>query len=352
MISQAPQIILAQRLVSPCLLILLTLFLASNSRAQMGGVDPDPGSRGTGGRNTIEGRIYYPSGRNVDKRLKVRLSGIRGVDFFTRSDDTGAFTFRRIGGGTYTVTVDGDSEHETAIEQVDVFDNVSSRGLSVGRTYVLQIQLRYKTSKDRSGVIDATLMAAPKPAADLYEKALQSERAGDTERAIEQLQRAIALHPRFALALNKLGVIYQRLGKLDEAEKALGAVVLLDPEVYELRLNYGIVLLRNKHYTEADTQFQSAIKIKDLPLAHLFRGKTLIHLRKYADAESELLMVIKVGGDEVAMAHRFLGALYNERGQHKLAIAELEKYLNLAPKAKDAENVREIIKQLRTQTRS
>jgi carbon starvation protein len=42
----------------------------------LGGIDPDPGSPGTGGRNTIDGRIYYPSGRNVDKRLKVKMTGI------------------------------------------------------------------------------------------------------------------------------------------------------------------------------------------------------------------------------------------------------------------------------------
>lgn len=352
MISQTPQLTHAQRLFSSCVLILLTLFFAGNSRAQMGGIDPDPGSRGTGGRNTIEGRIYYPSGRNVDKRLKVRLTSVRGGDFFTLSDDTGAFSFRRIGGGTYTVTVEGENEYETVREQVDVIDAVSSRGALFGRIYNLQIRLSYKAASEKSGVIDAALMVAPKPAAELYQKALESERAGDDEKAIEQLQRAIALYPRFPLALNKLGVIYQRLGKLDEAEKAFSAAIEIKPEVFELRLNYGIVLLRNKHYREADTQFQRAIKIKDLPLAHLFKGKTLIHLGKYADAENELQMVIKVGGDEVAMAYRFLGALYNERGEPKLAIIALEKYLSLAPKATDAESVREIVKQLRTQTGS
>lgn len=334
-----------------CLLVLLTITFASPAQGQMGGVDPDPGSRGTGGRNTIEGRIYYPSGRNVDKPFKIRLSsGVRGVDFFTRSDDTGAFSFRRIAGGTYTVTIEGDSEYETTHEQVDIFDGgVSSRGAFGGRTYMIQVRLKYRAPKEKAGIVEAALGTAPKPAAELYEKALESERTGDDQKAVEQLKRAITLHPRFALALNKLGVIYQRLGKLDDAEKALGAVVELDPEVYELRLNYGIVLLKNKHYKEADAQFQRALKIKDHSLARLFRGKTLIHLRNYADAESELQTVIKVGGDEVAMAHRFLGALYNERGEAKLAIAALEKYLVLAPKARDAESVREIIKQMRSQ---
>jgi len=332
--------------------LFLSALLPVGVKAQMGGVDPDPGSPGSGGRNTIEGRIYYPSGQNVDKRFKIHLNGIGGIDFFTLSDDSGAFAFRRVKGGSYTVTVEGAKEYENASEQVDIFDSSSSRSTLIGRTYNLQIRLRYKVGEGRSGVIDAALMAAPKPAVELFEKALQSEQAGDNEKAIEQLRRAISLYPRFSLAFNKLGVIYQRLGQLDEAEKALSAAIAIEPEICELRLNYGVVLLRNKHYTEADTQFQRAIKIKDLPLAHLFRGKTLIHLGKFADAESELQMVIKAGGDEVATAYRFLGALYNERGQAKLAITALEKYLSLAPKATDAETVRGIIKQLRAQNGS
>lgn len=335
-----------------CLIVSIAV-LPVAVNAQMGGIDPDPGSQGTGGRNTIEGRIYYPSGQNVDKRFKIHLSSISGVDFFTLSDDTGAFSFRRIKGGTYTVIVEGDKQYEHVTEQVDIIDGSSARSAPLGRTYNLQIRLRYKAAaNEKASVIDAALMAAPKPAAELYQKALQAEQAGDNEKAIDHLQRALVLHPRFALALNKLGAIYLRVGKLDDSQKAFGAAVQMEPEVFEPRLNYGIVLLRNKQYKEADPQFQQAIKIKDMPLAHLFRGKTLIHLRRYADAENELQMVIKAGGSEVAMAYRFLGALHNERGEAKLAIAALEKYLSLTPKATDAESVRQIIKQLRTQSGS
>jgi tetratricopeptide (TPR) repeat protein len=348
MTAQTSQLSYVHRLFSVSCLVLLPLLLVSTSRAQMGGIDPDPGSPGTGGRNTIEGRIYYPSGRNIDKRIRVRLSGLRG-DFFALSDDTGAFSFRRVGAGTYVVTVEGGNEYETVREQVDVVDGTTSRG-SQGRTFNLQIQLRPKAASatNKSSVIDAALAAVPKPAADLYEKALESERAGDTSTALEQLQRAVALYPEFSLALNEIGNIYQRLGQLDKALEAFGRAVKLAPQVFELRLNYGIVLMRNRQFAEAEAQLRRATELKDAStLAHLYRGKALIQLRKYPEAERELQQVIKLGGDDVAMAYRFLGALYNERGENKLAIEALEKYLSLEPKAKDAESVRQIIKQLR-----
>lgn len=315
----------------------------------MGGVDPDPGSPGTGGRNTIEGRIYYPSGRNIDKRVRVRLTGLRG-DFFAQSDDTGAFSFRRVGAGTYVVTVEGGTEYEAVKEQVDVVDATTTRGSQSGRTYNLQIQLRLKAAvaNDKSGVINVALAGVPKAASDLYEKALEAERAGDSNNALEQLQRAVALHPQFSLALNEIGIIYQRLGQLDKALEAFGRAVKVAPEVFELRLNYGMVLMRNKQFAAAEAELRRATELKDASTqAHLYRGKALIQLRKYPEAERELQQVIKLGGDDVATAYRFLGALYNERGENKLAIEALEKYLSLEPKAKDAESVRQIIKQLR-----
>jgi tetratricopeptide (TPR) repeat protein len=354
MISQAQQRSFMHRLFSLSCLILLGSILTITCRAQMGGVDPDPGSRGTGGRNTIDGRIYYPSGRNVDKRLKVKMTGIRGGDFFTMSDDTGAFSFRRVAAGTYSVSVDAGVQYEITNEQVDVVDGSSSRGSEVGRTYNLQIQLRQKTSgSEKPGIINAAVAGVPQPASDLYLKAREAERVGDSSKALEHLRRAVALYPEFALALNEMGVIYQKLGQLDQAAEALGNAVKVAPAIFELHLNYGIVLLKKRTLAAAEVQLRRAVEIKDVStVAHLYRGKALIQLRKFPDAERELQQVIKLGGDDVPMAYRFLGALYNERAENKLAIQALEKYLSLAPNAKDGANVREIIKQLSAQSAS
>ncbi len=351
MIVRAWQMHKLQRWFSFACLLVLNAIFAANSQAQMGGVDSDPGSRGTGGRNTIEGRIYYPSGRNVDKRLKVKLVGIRGDDFFTMADDTGAFSFRRVAAGSYVVNVDGGSEYEPVNEQVEVVDASTARGAALGSTFNLQIQLRPKANPSagtKAGVINAALAGVPKPAAVLYENALESLRAGDAQKAVDQLQRAVALYPQFSLALNELGVIYQELGQIDKAVEALRAAVIAAPEVFEIRLNLGLVLLKSKQFSDAEAELRQAIKLKDSStFAHLQRGKVLIQLRQYTEAEKELQRVIQIGGSDVAVGYRFLGALYNERGEDQLAIEALEKYLSLEPKAKDATAVRDIIKQLR-----
>lgn len=341
-------------LVSFAALILLPLLFAQSSRAQMGGIDPDPSSPGTGGRNVIEGRIYYPSGRNVDKRLKVHLTGIRGGDFFTLADDTGAFSFRRLGGGSYVVTIDVGDDYEPVNEHVDVIDAASARGSSVGRTYNLQIQLKLKANATaRPGTINAAIANVPKEAVDLYEKALTSEKAGDNKKALEQLQQAVAIDGTFALALNEMAFIYERIGQRDKALETMDQAVKVAPDVFELRLSYGLLLAKTRQFSQAEPQLRRAVELKNgSTFARLNHGKVLIQLQSFADAERELQEVVKLGGSDVPMAYRYLGALYMQTGNDKLAVEALEKYLHLEPKAKDADKVREIIKQLRGETAS
>ena len=57
----------------------------------------------------------------------------------------------------------------------------------------------------------------------------------------------------------------------------------------------------------------------------------------YADAEVQLTRAVELGGDEVKDAHRFLGAIYFQRGEREKAWPSSKPYLKLAPKAKDAE---------------
>nr|MBA2734600.1 hypothetical protein [Acidobacteriota bacterium] len=50
--------------------------------------------------------------------------------------------------------------------------------------------------------------------------------------------------------------------------------------------------------------------------------------------------------------HYYLGGIYWRKGDTKRAGDELEKYLQLAPKAHDAERIRATIKELRSKTKS
>jgi regulator of sirC expression with transglutaminase-like and TPR domain len=111
--------------------------------------------------------------------------------------------------------------------------------------------------------------------------------------------------------------------------------------------------LLQKKYAEAEVELHRATDKNDKSaLAHLYRARALIRLQGDDEAEKELKRAIAIGGDEANLAHRYLGALYMQRHDNTQAISELETYLRLTPKAEDANQIREIIKELRVTSKS
>ncbi len=331
-------------------LLSLTVFVSSTVRAQMGGID-NSGDPGTGGKSTIQGSVYLPSGQRVNRRLRVTLSSSRGIDISTLTDDNGSFSFRRLAEGSYTVTVDAGKEYETASERVNILQPLARRGTALGQNYTVQIQLQFKRSNEnKPSVINAALAGVPKPALDLYQKALLSAQAGDSSKAIEQLKGAISVDPEFMLAFNEMGSQYLRLGQLDKAADAFRSALKITPDAFEPLLNYGIVLVYMKQLKEAEPILRRAVEMNDgSAVAHYFLGRTLAVSRKFDEAEKELQRAIGLGGNSVDGAHRYLGAIYKERHEYMRAISELETYLRLVPQNRDADQIREIVKELRAQ---
>lgn len=330
---------------------LLIAICASTASAQVGGIDSDPGDLGTGGVNMIQGNIFLPGGRRLDRRAQVKLrSSIGGAEQYQLSDDTGEFSFRRLKGGSYTLTVDAGKEYEPAVEVVDIVEAPRRRGDS-GMIVPVNVVLKSRTDPApvKSSTVDASTAGVPDAARDLYKQAVASAGAGDRKKAIEQLNQALQICPTFMTALNELGVQYMSLKDWRKAAEALRAALKVGPEAFHPRLNYGIVLLQMKDYKTAASELQLAVqKDSSSAVAHFQLGRALINVGNYDAAERELKRSISIGG-EVAEAHRYLAAGYIETHQNQLAADELELYLKLAPATKDAERIRAVIKDLRSQ---
>jgi tetratricopeptide (TPR) repeat protein len=340
------------RSLAGLLIIVLMSLATSNVLAQSGGgVD----QTGTGGRHSIQGRIYFPSGRRNDVRIKIRLESFNAGELSVLSDPNGSFVFRGLEPGNYTVVVDAGDPYEPARESVyiDTDGSNSRRGITlppVARLYTVDISLRLKRDGAvKPSVVNAALAALPDNARDLYRKAVDSIHEGNTAKAVEELKAAIASYPQFPLALNELGVQYLKLGQLDKAAEALKEAVKLVPEDFLPRLNYGIVLLNQRKFPEAEEQLRVATsKNSNAATAHMYFGIVLAVQRKLEDGQKELQLAIASNSPEVALAHRYLAGIHLERRAYKQAADELQKYLELVPKAADAEVLHRKIKELRS----
>jgi hypothetical protein len=167
---------------------------------------------GTGGNNTIQGRVYLPGGSGSDLRIKVRLESTDMANLSTITDANGSFRFSGLQGGNYTIiidgNIDGDNRFETYKEPITIDRQTGLTGRSP-RVLTVPIYLRPKvvvSPETRTGTVDVSLASVPPAALELYNKGLEASKKGDSRAAVEHLKGALALHSQFPLALNELGV--------------------------------------------------------------------------------------------------------------------------------------------------
>lgn len=335
---------LTRNLAGPGLsLVLFSLFVVLRVTAQS--IPPGSASTdtGMGGTNSISGMILSSTGRRIARRISVRLRTMTRGDQISTSDDNGNFMFRGVPPGDYVVVIDKEPEFEPLLQNVSV---IQPRGMPPQNFY-LSIRLNPKERPEtRTGVLNAEFANVPPRARASFDKAVELAQAGNNKGAIEQLKLAISEYPDFMLAFNELGVQYLRLGELDKADEALGKALKLAPGSATPLLSHGILLAVMGKFNLAVTELQTALKQKDQSaIGHLYLGQALANLGRFAEAEVQLTRAIELGGDEVKDAHRFLGAIYLQRGEREKGVAEFETYLKLAPKAKDAEQIRQAIRQ-------
>lgn len=179
---------------------------------------------------------------------------------------------------------------------------------------------------------------------------LQNNKADDAK---DELLKAIAINNKSTSALIQLAIAQVKLKQHDDAEKTLLQVIELGGS--DLAMAYrtlGVLYNEKGDMTRAVAAFEKYLSFapntKDAD-ALIKLGRAQIKLGLLSEAEKSLQQVINTGGAEAGTAYKFLGALYNEKGEVARAIQALEKYLDLAPNAKDAEQVRKVIEDLRRQ---
>jgi Tfp pilus assembly protein PilF len=324
----------------PRLLFVAALLCALQTGAHAQGIGAHKGGTGggtAGGTRSIQGHVISPTGRLPETRVRISLSSSNGGTRSATAGEDGVFIFNNLEPGPYELTIDAGQDFEVMRESVYL------GGLTEKANVPVYLRLKPETNPALAGV--------PKSAVELYVKAQESARKGDNDKAASLLGQAITQHPQFGLAHNELGLVYMRTGKLDKALEEYKAASKSLPDDPFVQLNYGTALTQKKDFPEAEKHLRAALKRLDKSAAgHLYLGIALIGLKKHDEAELELQHAVKLGGDQMGQAHRYLGGIYWARKDYKRAADEIETYLKLTPKAPDAEQLRAMVKDLRSKS--
>lgn len=293
---------------------------------------------GRGSINII-GKVYLPDGKSA-VGFKVDLDGADFNNGSTTTDQDGVFVFSSLPTGNYTVTV-REKGYETESERLIIHE-----GTPAGQAIQLAIHLRAKGQPKTAK--NPLLTDVPQHAVDKYLKAIEKLSKNDAKGAIVHFQAAIEAHPNFALAYYEKGNAHLKLNEFDAALEAFVNAVSIRPDYIEAKYSVGYTQFSKKNYEVAAAVFDDVLKQKDIHEARMYLGASLAHLNKLDAAETQLKAAIAANDSETtALAHRYLGGIYLQKKRNSDAAEELQKYLDLVPKAPDADRLKATIAELK-----
>jgi tetratricopeptide (TPR) repeat protein len=211
------------------------------------------------------------------------------------------------------------------------------------------LQIKRNARTEETGVINAKWTDISKDAIHSVEKGNEDASKKQLDKAEADYKKAIEIAPTYAPAYLALGKLYLTQGKLDDAITNLHLAIHYDPTDFESRLTLGISFLNQKELEGAQRELNEAASLnKTAVMPRYYLG--LVHMqRKETDAaKKEFEMAKEMVGDHVfPLLHRFLGVVYAAKDMNKEAVAELETYIKQDPKAKDTEQVKQAIADLK-----
>ena len=194
-----------------------------------------------------------------------------------------------------------------------------------------------------------TTLTAPKEARKSFDKARELMKKNKLSEAQKELDKAVELHPKFAVAWFELGRIHLTANKNDDARAAFAKALEADSKYVNPYLPLAQMAASALKWEEAAELSGKLIRLNpvDFPAAFLINGVANYNLKKYDEAEKSAEEAIKMDKQHrLPKAHHLLGALLAEKGELEPAANNLRDYLKFSPQAGDADNVRKLIGEL------
>ena len=129
------------------------------------------------------------------------------------------------------------------------------------------------------------LSAAQKKARFLRGQGLELQRFGDITRALGLYKKAIGLDPRYAVAYNDVGVIYETAGRLDLAQKYYLTAINIDHYYLSAYSNLALFYERMKQPDKAAFYWKRRVELGCLGDPWLEKAKE--HLKNIGPAAQE-----------------------------------------------------------------
>lgn len=297
----------------------------------------------------IQGQVRYADSNQPAVRVPVRCNGVGCIPILM-TDNNGKFVFNvSVGHYTISVQVPGYTEQEESRDLLDLQSN----------EYIF-----FKLKPDGTAraapasVVDANVPEAARKEFTKADEALATGKKEKLEEAVQHLEKAVTLYPKYLEAQLKLGTAYMDLQQFDKAELALKKALEIDPKAANALFALGEVYLRQKKDEEAEKVLLQGLGVEDRSAqGHLILARVYVDMAaKIKDPDQNRPFRVKAF-DQVnaslkydankSLAHWIKGNLLVSVGRNVDAQHEFEEYVRLDPKGPWADKAKTLIDRIK-----
>jgi tetratricopeptide (TPR) repeat protein len=305
----------------------------------------------TGGAYVIYGRVSLPDG-GAASRVQIDVSGPLGFKRTVMTDDTGQYVVNDVPRGRYSLAATNPDVPEQYSERADVeLTRYSSQRVAVN----LYLRSGTKVTSGKESASTGVSVAeasqhVPKAAQKEYEKGIKLGGNQQFDKALISFNRAVELFPEYFQAITQRGHLRVSMGQFAEAEKDFTSALELNPQYEPALRGMGICRIREGKYADALRDLEQAVTLEQRDSsAYLFLGFANVSLDRRAEARAALQRALALDAVGSARAHVHLANLDLRENRNQEAAAELETYLAQVPNAPDAEKLRALLTQIKSQ---
>jgi tetratricopeptide (TPR) repeat protein len=296
---------------------------------------------GPAGAGNVHVHVVLSDDRNAGPFLQVRLmeGSTEEVVGTTYTNDIGEAEFLGVPVGDYHVQVSGDGIQTTDSETFEV-DNrkvTQAEYITVRRVE----DSGPKPVSSHSTMVSASDLNVPQKARKEVDKANEAMAEQNWKKALEHLNKALAISPQYATAYNNLGVLYAKTNDLPHEEEALKKAIAVDDHFAAAFVNYGKLCLQQKNFPQAETLLQKAVSVEPGNAESLMLLADAEYMNRHFDAAiTSARQAHSSEKDHPSFVHYIAARSYQQENRQQDALAEFQMFLQEEPKGPRADHVR------------
>jgi tetratricopeptide (TPR) repeat protein len=197
--------------------------------------------------------------------------------------------------------------------------------------------------------VSASALNAPEPAKKAYGKGVNAMNDEKWPAAQKNFEKAVEIDPDYAQAWSDLGEVLQKQAKPTEARAAWEKAVQADPKYIKPYVQLTMLDLQEKKPEDAVAIGGKAVAMNPLefPQLYFYYAAANYNLKHLDVAEVNARRATELdNAHEIPRAELLLASVLIAKGDRAGGLQHFRKYLEIVPKAPDAEQVKRAIAQL------